>query len=164
MTTLTLPSECEFVFEYTFDAPRALVFEVMYDPKHIPNWWGPARLRTVVDAMDFRVGGKYRFLQYEPDGRLHAFSGEYLEIVVPERVVMTFVYEPWPDRVSRCSHTLIEKDRRTTLVAHQFFETREERDNMLEGGAQEGYAEAMERLTALLKRSGGTRPGAPLGA
>jgi len=122
----------------------------MYDPKHIPNWWGPARLRTVIDIMDFRVGGKWRFLQYEPDGTVHAFHGEYLEIVAPERVVMTFVYEPWPQHVSRCTHELIERDGRTTLHAHQIFETKEERDAMLEGGAKSGYDEGMRRLAALL--------------
>lgn len=139
------------VFEYTFDAPRDLVFNVMYDPKHIPNWWGPARLRTVIDTMDFRPGGKWRFLQYEPDGTLHAFHGEYLEIVRPERVVMTFVYEPWPQHISRATHTLVERDGRTTLTAHQLFETKGQRDNMIEGGAQEGYDEGMQRLATLLR-------------
>lgn len=151
MTKLFLPSDREFVFENTFDAPRELVFDVMYDPKHIPNWWGPARLRTVVDVMDFRVGGKYRFLQYEPDGTLHAFNGEYLEIVRPERVVMTFVYEPWPEHISRATHSLVEHDGRTTLTAHQIFETKEERDAMIEGGAQEGYDDGMRRLETLLR-------------
>ncbi len=153
MTTLTLPSDREFAFEYTFNAPRALVWETMYDPKHIPNWWGPARLRTVIDAMDFRPGGKWRFLQYEPDGTLHAFHGEYLEIVEPERVVMTFEYEPWAGHVSRVTHTLIERDGRTTLTAHQVFETKEERDQMMESGAKSGYDESMERLAELLRRA-----------
>ncbi len=153
MTLTTLVSDREFVFENTFHAPRELVFDVMYDPKHIPNWWGPARLRTVVDLMDFRVGGKYRFLQYEPDGTLHAFNGEYLEIVRPERVVMTFIYEPWPQHVSRATHTFVERDGRTILTAHQLFNTKEERDSMLEGGAQKGYDEAMQRLVKLLAQA-----------
>ena len=151
MSTMTVPSDREFTFEYTFDAPRELVFNVMYDPKHIPNWWGPARLRTVVDVMDFHPGGKWRFLQYEPDGTLHAFYGEYLEIVEPERVVMTFTYEPWPQHVSRATHTLVERDGRTTLTAHQLFETQAERDAMIESGAKGGYDEGMERLAALLR-------------
>lgn len=150
MSSMTVPSDREFAFEYTFDAPRELVFKVMYDPAHIPNWWGPARLRTVVDALDFRPGGKWRFLQYEPDGQLHAFHGEYLEIVPPERVVMTFTYEPWPRHVSRATHTLVERDGRTTLTAHQRFETQEERDQMMESGAKAGYDEGMQRLAALL--------------
>jgi uncharacterized protein YndB with AHSA1/START domain len=148
---MTVPSDREFTFTYTFDAPRALVWEVMYDPKHIPNWWGPARLRTVVDTMEFHPAGKWRFLQYEADGTLHAFHGEYLEVVKPERVVMTFVYEPWPQHVSRATHTLTERDGRTTLVAHQVFDTKEERDAMIEGGAKSGYDEGMERLAALLR-------------
>ena len=150
MTSVTLPSDREMVFEHTFDAPRELVFKVMYDPKHIPNWWGPSRLRTVVDAMEFRPGGKWRFLQYEPDGTLHAFYGEYIEIVPPERVVMTFAYEPWPNRVSRATHTLAERDGRTTLTAHMLFDTKEEREQMMESGAKAGYDEGMQRLAALL--------------
>jgi uncharacterized protein YndB with AHSA1/START domain len=150
MTTHTLPSDRELVFEYTFNAPRALVWEVMYDPQHIPNWWGPARLRTVIDVMNFHPGGKWRFLQYEPDGSLHAFNGEYIDIVKPERVVMTFEYEGYPGHVSRATHTLQERDGRTTLTAHQLFDTQAERDGMMEGGAKAGYDEGMRRLAELL--------------
>ncbi|MGB6986919.1 MAG: SRPBCC family protein [Candidatus Aquilonibacter sp.] len=148
---MKLLSDREFAFEYTFDAPCELVWDVMYDPKHIPNWWGPARLRTVIEIMDFRPGGKWRFLQYEPDGKLHAFHGEYLEIVKPERVVMTFEYEPWAGHVSRVTHTLVERDGRTTLTAHQLFATKEERDQMMDAGAKAGYDESMERLAELLR-------------
>ncbi|HTV93753.1 MAG TPA: SRPBCC domain-containing protein [Verrucomicrobiae bacterium] len=150
MTTMTLPSDRELVFAHVFDAPRALVFEVMYDPKHIPNWWGPRRLRTVIDTLEFRPGGKWRFLQYDTDGTLHAFRGEYLEIEVPEYVTATFEYEPWPGKISRLTHRFTEKDGRTTVTSHQVFETREDRDMMVTTGAQAGYNESMERLAELL--------------
>ena len=153
MTTMTLPSDRELVFAYVFEAPRALVFEVMYDPKHIPNWWGPSRLRTVVDTMEFRPGGKWRFLQYDTDGTLHAFKGEYIEIVTPERVTATFEYEPWPGHISRVTHSLEERDGRTTVTTHQVFETREDRDSMVTTGAQAGYNESMERLSELLTKA-----------
>jgi uncharacterized protein YndB with AHSA1/START domain len=151
MTTVILPSDRELVFEYTFDAPRALVWEVMYDPKHIPNWWGPSRLRTVVETMEFRPGGKYRFLQYDTDETLYAFNGEYLEIVKPERVVMTFEYEGYPGHVSRATQTLQEHNGRTTLISSQVFDTQGERDGMMEGGAKAGYDEGMQRLAELLR-------------
>jgi uncharacterized protein YndB with AHSA1/START domain len=153
MTTMTLLSDREFSFEYTFDAPRELVWEVMYDPKHIPNWWGPGRLRTIVETMEFRPGGKYRFLQYDTDGTLYAFNGEYLEIVQPERVEMTFEYEGTPGKISRVTHTLVDREGRTTLTAHQRFDTKEERDQMMESGAKSGYDEAMARLAELLRRA-----------
>jgi len=150
MTTMALLSDRELVFTHVFDAPRTLVFDVMYDAKHIPNWWGPRRLRTVIETMDFRPGGKWRFLQYDTDGTLHAFKGEYLEIERPDHVTATFEYEPWPGKISTLTHRLTEENGRTTVTSHQIFETRQDRDAMVTGGAQAGYNESMERLAALL--------------
>ena len=57
-TTVTTPSELEIRVERVFDAPRAHVFSVWTDPKLIPEWWGDG---TVVEHMDVRAGGTYRF-------------------------------------------------------------------------------------------------------
>jgi uncharacterized protein YndB with AHSA1/START domain len=57
-TTVTTPNELEIRVERTFDAPRAHVFSVWTDPKLIPEWWGDG---TVVEEMDVRPGGTYRF-------------------------------------------------------------------------------------------------------
>ncbi len=157
MTTLSLPSEREMVFTQTFDAPRALVFSIMHDPAHIPNWWGPRYLRTVVETMDFRPGGKWRFLQYAPDGTVHAFKGEYIEIVVPERVVATFEYEPWAGHISRVTHSLEERDGKTTLTSHTLFANQKDRDAMIDSGAKLGYDESMERLAEILATMGARR-------
>src|SRR5256885_1671770 len=57
-TTVTTPSELEIRVERIFDAPRAHVFSVWTDPALIPEWWGE---ETVVEEMDVRPGGTYRF-------------------------------------------------------------------------------------------------------
>ena len=57
-TTVTTPNELEIRVERIFDAPRAHVFSVWTDPKLIPEWWGDG---TVVEEMDVRPGGTYRF-------------------------------------------------------------------------------------------------------
>ena len=57
-TTVTKPSELEIRVERVFDAPRAHVFSVWTDPQLIPEWWGDG---TVVEEMDVRAGGGYRF-------------------------------------------------------------------------------------------------------
>ena len=57
-TTVTTPNELEIRVERIFDAPRAHVFSVWTDPKLIPEWWGDG---TVVEEMDVRSGGTYRF-------------------------------------------------------------------------------------------------------
>src|SRR6185312_14204055 len=57
-TTVTRPSELEIRVERVFDAPRAHVFSVWTNPELIPEWWGDG---TVVEEMDVRTGGTYRF-------------------------------------------------------------------------------------------------------
>ena len=40
-----------------FDAPRALVFSVWTDPKHLAQWWGPYGFTTTTHSFDLRPGG-----------------------------------------------------------------------------------------------------------
>jgi hypothetical protein len=51
-----------------FDAPRALVFEVWTDPKHLSQWWGPTGFTTTTSAFEMKVGGVWRFVMHGPDG------------------------------------------------------------------------------------------------
>ena len=57
-TTVTTPNELEIRVERIFDAPRTHVYSVWTDPELIPEWWGDG---TVVEEMDVRPGGTYRF-------------------------------------------------------------------------------------------------------
>ena len=68
-------------------APRALVFSVWTDPKHLVQWWGPNGFRTTTHAFDFRPGGIWRFVMHGPDGRNYQNRITFDEIVAPERIV-----------------------------------------------------------------------------
>ncbi len=57
-TTVTQPSPLEIRVERVFDAPRSHVFSVWTNPELIPEWWGDG---TVVEEMDVRPGGRWRF-------------------------------------------------------------------------------------------------------
>ena len=81
-TTVTKPSELEIRVERIFDAPRAHVFSVWTDPELIPEWWGDG---TVVEEMDVRPGGTYRFKT-----AFGVVEGEFREVDPPERLVQTF--------------------------------------------------------------------------
>ncbi len=73
-----------------FDAPRELVFKAHVDPALIAQWWGLRSNTTIVDQLDARPGGKWRFVQRRPDGSEEGFRGEFREIVPPERFTWTF--------------------------------------------------------------------------
>jgi uncharacterized protein YndB with AHSA1/START domain len=67
------------------------VFKAYTNPNHIPEWWGPENLTTVVESMELKVGGVWRFIQKDSAGKEYAFSGVYHEIVFPSRLVFSFV-------------------------------------------------------------------------
>ena len=151
--TLTTPSDREIVLTREFDAPRELVFEAHSKCEHLDKWWGPRKYTLAPCEMDFRPGGKYRFLHRGPDGdEEHGFRGEYREIVPPERIVWTFEWEGMPGHVSVDTLTLEDLGGgRTKLVAHSLFDSKEDRDGMLQSGMEEGSAETWDRLAELLE-------------
>lgn len=147
---LTLPSDREILGQWTFDAPRQLVFKALTDPKLIPSWWGPRNHTTTVEEMEVKPGGKWRYVQRAPDGNDYGFGGEYREIAPPERLVYTFEFDGAPGHVMVETITLLEREGRTELQDHMLFDSVEARDGMLQSGMEEGGRETMERLAELL--------------
>jgi uncharacterized protein YndB with AHSA1/START domain len=150
--TLTTPSDREIRVEREFDAPRDRVFAVYTDPELIPEWWGPRDTTTVVDQMDVRAGGSWRFLARMSDGSETGFRGTYREVTPPERIVQTFEWEGLPGHVSVETATFEDLGDRTKVTTVSVFETPEDRDGMIQSGMERGMAETYARLDELLAR------------
>lgn len=148
---LTLPSDTEIVMTRVFDAPRELVWKAMTDPDAIPKWWGPRQYSTRVDKMDVRVGGVWRYVQHDAEGNEHAFHGEYRELVEPEKIVYSFIYEPMSDDVVVDSVVLEDLGGKTRVTVTGTFESKEARDGMIESGMEGGATESWDRLAELLQ-------------
>ena len=151
--TMTLPSDREIVMTREFDAPRELVFEAHSKCEHLDKWWGPRKYSLEICEMDFRPGGKYRFVHRGPDGvDEHGFRGEYHEIVPHERIAWTFEWEGMPGHVSVDTLTLEDLcGGRTKLIAHSLFDSKEDRDGMLQSGMEEGAGETYDRLAEFVQ-------------
>src|SRR4026209_2999646 len=136
-TTVTTPSELELRVERIFAAPRAHVFSVWTDPQLIPEWWGDG---TVVEEMDVRPGGAYRF---KTD--FGVVEGEFREVEPPERLVQTF---------QNHLQTLVFEDlgEQTKLTQTMRFETTEERDTTMQYGVEEGAKQGVARIDTLLEK------------
>jgi uncharacterized protein YndB with AHSA1/START domain len=85
----TKPAEREIVLTRVFEAPRALVFKMWTDPKHLKAWWGPTVFTNPVCEADARVGGAWHIVMRAPDGQEYPCGGVYREVVEPERLVFT---------------------------------------------------------------------------
>src|SRR5436190_23542518 len=96
-TTLTMPSDREIVISRILAAPRRLVFQAWTRPEHVVQWWGLRSLTVAVCEIDFRVGGAWRWVLRALNGEEYGFRGVYREIVPPERLVYTDIFDDVPD-------------------------------------------------------------------
>jgi len=144
-------SDVEAVISREFDAPRDLVFKAFTDPALIPQWWGPRSTMTIVDKMDVRVGGSWRFVHKEADGSENGFRGEFREIVPPERIVQTFEWEGMPGHILT-DHITFEDlgGSRTRIVSRSVSSNKEDLEGMIESGMEQGARETYDRLEELL--------------
>lgn len=136
-TTVTMPNELEIRVERVFDAPQAHVFSIWTDPQLIPEWWGG---NTVVEEMDVRPGGRYRFRT-----AFGVVEGEYREVEAPRRLVQTF---------ENHLDTLEFEDLgdRTKLTQTMRFATTEERDTTMSYGVEKGAKAGFAQIDKVLRR------------
>jgi uncharacterized protein YndB with AHSA1/START domain len=136
-TTVTTPNDLEIRVERVFDAERKHVFSVWTDPDLIPEWWGGD---TVVEEMDVRPGGTYRFRT-----AFGVVEGEFREVQPPERLVQTF-----QNHLQTLEFE--ELGEQTKLIQTMRFATTEERDTTMQYGVEEGAKGGFERVDAVLQR------------
>lgn len=144
---VTTPSDTDIQMTRLFDAPRHLVFEAMTKPEHIRRWWGNLDVGYSVPVceVDFRIGGKWRFVNKHPKGEAE-FYGEYREIDAPGRVVFTEIFAPFPDTVSIVTAELTEENGKTRLKATSSYPSKEVRDMVLSTGMERGAGLSYDRL------------------
>ncbi len=151
VTTLSTPSDREIVTERIFGATRERVFAAFTDPELIPKWWGLESTTTIVDRLDLRPGGAWRFIERNPDGSESGFRGTYREVTPPERIAYTFEWEGMPGHVIVNTATFEDLGESTKVTINSLFHTTEERNWMLDAGMERGLNESYRSLERLLK-------------
>jgi uncharacterized protein YndB with AHSA1/START domain len=153
---ITAHGDREIVVTRVFDAPRQLVFEAYTKPELIKKWLlGPDGWSMPICEIDLRAGGKYRYVwRNDADGREMGMGGVYREVVPPERIVATEVFdEAWYPGEAVDTIMLVEKAGRTTLTQTILYNSRETRDAVLKSPMQTGMAASYDRLEKFLPSS-----------
>jgi len=133
----------EIVATRVFDAPRALVFKAWTDEKYLARWWGPNGFTTTTHAMDFRVGGTWRFVMHGPDGRDFQNENVYVEIDEPERLVYRHLSAPKHETTV----TFADEGERTKVTVRMVFESAALREQTMKAfNAIEGLKQTLGRL------------------
>ena len=151
---MTQADSKEIVIERVFDAPRELVWKAWTDPEHVAQWWGPHGMKTRVDELDLRVGGGWRYVMLGPDGSEYPQSGTFREIVPPEKIVTSAVFEvgsnaPQKQVLTYRFDDLGDKTKLTMVIEHETAELRREQEAFEIEGWSSNFDCLDEHLAAL---------------
>jgi uncharacterized protein YndB with AHSA1/START domain len=146
------PGTHQIVITRSFDAPRELVFKAFTDPDAIRRWWGLRDTETIIDRLEARPGGSWRFVERDKDGNEDGFHGVFHDVTAPERIVWTFEFEGMPGHVLLETFTFEEQDGKTHMTDSSVFQSVGDRDGMLRSGMESGAGESFDRLDEYLAK------------
>lgn len=142
----------ETISETVFDVPPEKIFKAYTDASLIPEWWGPKEYTTDVETMDLRVGGVWRYVQYDQEGKEYAFNGRYEEIDPNKKMVTSFEFESMPGHISTNSLKLEPAGGKTKMIVTSHFANKEDLEGMVGSGMEKGWRESVDRLEKVLKK------------
>jgi predicted 3-demethylubiquinone-9 3-methyltransferase (glyoxalase superfamily)/uncharacterized protein YndB with AHSA1/START domain len=148
---ISMPNDLEAVFTRSFDAPRDLVWKCHTTPELVRRWLlGPSGWTMPVCEIDLRVGGRYRYVWRNADGRDMGMGGVFREVVAPERLVATELFdEDWTGGETVTTQVFSERAGKTTLTLTVRYSSKEARDAALNTGMTDGMEAGYGRLDEL---------------
>ena len=149
--TVTTPSDREIMMTRLFDAPRGMVFDCYTKPHLLKRWMFPDGWQMTICDNDLRPGGAFRWEWRKADGREMGMSGIYREVVRPERIVRTEIFDQdWTGGEALGTVLLAEYDGTTIVTMSVIYSSRDARDGALKSGMKDGVVTSYAKLDALL--------------
>jgi uncharacterized protein YndB with AHSA1/START domain len=149
--TITTPGDRDIVVVREFDAPRDLVWLCYSKPELLRRWYGLPDWEMTVCDMDFRVGGKWRYVSKAPSGYEMGSQGIYTGITKPERIDQTEYYDDdWTKGGSENSVVFTEHEGRTTATMTVTYSSPEARAEAVATPMAVGMEIGFKRLDAVL--------------
>jgi uncharacterized protein YndB with AHSA1/START domain len=149
---VSTPTDREIQVTRDFNAPRQLVFDAFTKPEWVRRWLlGPPGWTMPLCEIDLKVGGAYRYLWRNADGREMGMGGVFREIVAPERLIATEKFdESWYSGEALDTTVFVEEGDITTITITVLYESKEARDTARRSGMESGMAAGYNRLEELL--------------
>jgi uncharacterized protein YndB with AHSA1/START domain len=138
----------EIVLSRVINASRDLVFSAWTDPRHLPQWFGPAGFSVETKSIDIRVGGKWRFVMIAPDGTRYTNRMLFRRIESPHLIEFDHGADKDNDPgIFRTTITFDEQsDGKTVITLRQMHPTKSQRDAGIGFGAVEFGYQTLDKL------------------
>jgi uncharacterized protein YndB with AHSA1/START domain len=125
-------------------ARPSIVFDALTTPDGIACWWGPDAGPVLLAETEVHVGGRFRVRFRTLDGSEHESSGEYLEVVRPTRLAMSW---RWEGNEDAAGESLVEIDIRAVADSTELTFTHSRlHDEVTRRSHEEGWSGALDKL------------------
>ena len=143
-----------------FDAPVARVWELWEDARQLERWWGPPGYPATFVDHDLTSGGSVAYFMTGPDGDKAHGWWRVREVDAPHGLEFEDGFaddsgQPNPEMPTMTMRvTLVEQaDGGTRMTIETSFPSSEAMERMLAMGMDEGMAQALGQIDALLHES-----------
>jgi uncharacterized protein YndB with AHSA1/START domain len=145
--TPTTSAVLQLRLERVIRADRERAFAAWTRPELLREWSAPEGMTIEEGELDLRVGGRWRVVMTEPNGKRHEAFGTYREVTPPERLVYTHAWRQ--GNGSSPETTLVVEFHEVAggtrvVLTQEGFASPESRD-----GHGEGWSSSLNRLEAM---------------
>jgi len=139
-----------------FAAPVERVWELWADPRRLERWWGPPTYPATVEDHDLTAGGEVTYVMTGPEGDRHRGWWRVTSVAPPTSLEFT---DGFADPDGTPSTTMPTTTVSVRLTAHgdgtrmeirSAFDTREQMDQLVTMGMEEGLKLAVGQMDDLL--------------
>jgi len=127
-----MKSEDKVIVKRIINANREKVFEACSNPEIMQKWFFPSENWSAEVTNTFEVGGNYIIKMSEPSGEVYTHTGEYREIIPPEKIVFTWNSDLVKDALVSLTFTEVEEYTEITIT-HYLLPSKESRDKHKQG-------------------------------
>lgn len=140
--------EREIVLSRVIGARREVVFAAWTDPRHLPQWFGPAGFKVETKEIDIRVGGRWRFDMIAPDGKVYSNRMVFRRIERPSLIQIDHgADQDYDPKMFRTTILFDEQsDGKTVITLRQLHPSKAQRDAVIGFGAVEYGYQTLDKL------------------
>jgi uncharacterized protein YndB with AHSA1/START domain len=159
MTVTSLDKDLDnlsFTLVADFAAPVERVWQLWADPRQLERWWGPPAYPATVKQHDLTAGGEVTYFMTGPEGDQHHGWWRVTAVNPPKSLdfVDGFAHQDGTPNADMPTTTtqvaLAEHDGGTRMELRSVFDSREQMDQLLTMGMEEGIKLAVGQMDALL--------------
>lgn len=135
----------EIITTRTVNASSDQVFKVWTHPHYLAQWWGPKDFKNTFHEFDLKPGGAWNFVMHGPNGVDYPNSSQFVEIKMPNRLVLNHISKPQFQIVVNFE----EAGSQTKVTFRQIFPTKDEADK-IRAFVTEANEQNMDRMEAVV--------------